>query len=525
MDSSIISDSPKMPTSNMFVDFFKAWPYLFLYALRGLKYILLDMWVFLFSHVSVSVDKSVKNVQTNEMKEGEALYEKTRSQSKKKVYKYSKSTLARYEKMKAELSKDLQASGATRSKVPNVYQFTVRDIKGNGRIFTDTMPGFSKLDINSFLVNQGYEVYSIKTSSFINFAYKDSTILGRAMSMKDLVFLLTQIATYLRAGITLNDAVNIMSKQLGKNKKAQKTFKAISYELSLGESFSNSLAKQGNYFPPLLINMIRAAEATGTLQETLDDMVKYYTEVNSTRKEMKSALIYPAVITLFSIAVVTFIIIYVVPQFTKIYDQSGLEITGMTAFIIKLSGFLQKNITLVILSFVFAMIAIYYAYKKIKSFRTSIQIISMHLPVIKDIIIYKELNIFAKTFASLLRNNIFITDSIDILSKITENEIYKAILFRTINNIVKGDKISEAFKDHWAVPEVAYHMIVTGESTGQLADMMQRVSDYYQEQHKNIVSALKSLIEPFMIVFLAVMVGVILLAVIVPMFQMYDQIM
>ena len=171
------------------------------------------------------------------------------------------------------------------------------------------------------------------------------------------------------------------------------------------------------------------------------------------------------------------------------------------------------------------MLAIALAYKKIKSFRTTVQIISMHMPVVKDIIIYKELNIFAKTFASLLRNNIFITDSIDILSKITENEIYKAILFKTINNIVKGDKISEAFKDHWAVPQVAYHMIVTGESTGQLADMMQRVSDYYQEQHKNIVSALKSLIEPFMIVFLALMVGMILLAVIVPMFQMYDQIM
>lgn len=513
--------------TNSVLDFFKAWLYIFLYALKGLKFIVIDIWILLFHNLSFSFDKSYQRVKNDELKTSDELYEKTKKGSARKArqYHYSKATLAKYEKMKAELNQDLQASGATRSKVPNVYQYIVRDVNGNGKIITDTMSGFSKLDINSFLLNQGYEVYSIKTSSLINFMYKDSAILGRPMKMKDLIFWLTQLATYLRSGITLNEAVNILSEQMAKNKNAQKIFKSICYELSLGESFSNALSKQGNYFPPLLINMIRAAEATGTLQETLDDMVKYYTEVNSTRKEMKSALTYPAVITLFSVAVVTFIIIYVVPQFTKIYEQSNYEIKGMTAVIIALSNFLKHNLITVILAFVLAIVAVYFMYKNVKAFRTQVQIISMHIPVVKDIIIYKELNIFAKTFASLLRNNIFITDSIDILSRITNNEVYKAILFKTINNIVKGDKISEAFKDHWAVPQVAYFMIVTGESTGQLADMMQRVSDYYQEQHKNIVSALKSLIEPIMIVFLAFMVGIIILAVIVPMFQMYDEVM
>ena len=112
----------------------------------------------------------------------------------------------------------------------------------------------------------------------------------------------------------------------------------------------------------------------------------------------------------------------------------------------------------------------------------------------------------------------------DILSKITNNEIYKAILYKTINNIVKGEKISEAFKDHWAVPDVAYYMIVTGESTGDLATMMQKVSEYYQLLHKNIINNLKAFIEPVMIAFLAVVVGLIIIAVIVPMFGMYEQI-
>ena len=163
-------------------------------------------------------------------------------------------------------------------------------------------------------------------------------------------------------------------------------------------------------------------------------------------------------------------------------------------------------------------------YKKIKAFRASVQIFLMHVPLIKDIIIYNELTIFSKTFASLLRNNVFITDSMDILSKITNNEIYKAILYKTINNIVKGEKISEAFKDHWAVPDVAYYMIVTGESTGDLAEMMQKVSDYYQLLHKNLINNLKAFIEPIMIAFLAIVVGGIIIAVIVPMFDMYSQI-
>ena len=132
------------------------------------------------------------------------------------------------------------------------------------------------------------------------------------------------------------------------------------------------------------------------------------------------------------------------------------------------------------------------------------------------------MTIFSKTFSSLLKNNVNITESVDILSKITDNEIYKEIMFKTIENIAAGDRISEAFKDHWAVPEVAYYMIVTGESTGQLAEMMGRVAAFYQEQHKTLVNSLKSLIEPIIICLLAIIVGVIIVSVIVPMFDMYQ---
>ena len=148
----------------------------------------------------------------------------------------------------------------------------------------------------------------------------------------------------------------------------------------------------------------------------------------------------------------------------------------------------------------------------------------MKIPVVGNIIIYSEITTFAKTFASLINHNVFITDSMEILSKITNNEIYKDLIYKTIENLSKGDTISSAFKNHWAFTDIAYEMIVTGERTGELGNMMERVAVFYAEQHENIVSQLKSFIEPVMIAFLAFIVGGLLLAVIVPMFNIYNEI-
>ena len=515
------------PKSNNVLDIIKT-PFIVLYNILaysgvGIKATFFDLWVNLYNGASYQVDKTYRHTKQQFMEEEDKIYEMTKKKPKKvKIYKYSAKTLAKLEQEKKELMLDLQNAGATRSKVPHVYLYKVRE--ASGRIVTGTMNGLSKLDINSYLINEGYEIFSIKTSPFIDFVYKDSSFMGKKMSTKDLIFWLTQLSTYIKAGLTLNESIKILTNQMKGNKARTTAFKAISYELTLGESFSSALEKQGTMFPALLINMIKAAEASGTLVETLDDMSDYYTEINETRKQMISAMTYPAIISIFAIGVVIFILTYIVPQFTDIYAQNGTEIAGITKLVVNASTFLKSNYV-VLFGLILAVIAtIIVLYKTVKAFKTTVQMVLMHIPVIKNIIIYNELTIFSKTFASLLRNNVFITDSMDILSRITNNEVYRAILYRTINNIIKGEKISEAFKDHWAIPDVAYYMIVTGESTGDLANMMQKVSEYYQLLHKNIINNLKSFIEPIMISFLAIIVGVIIIAVIVPMFDMYSQI-
>ena len=148
----------------------------------------------------------------------------------------------------------------------------------------------------------------------------------------------------------------------------------------------------------------------------------------------------------------------------------------------------------------------------------------MHIPVVKNIVIYKEVIMFTKTFASLINYDVFITDSMEILGKVTSNEIYKNLIKEAVINLSNGNGVSPAFKDNWAFPPIAYEMLVTGERTGRLGAMMAKVSEYYNTEQKNLITQLKSLIEPVMIIFLAVIVGIVLLAVVVPMFSMYEQI-
>lgn len=495
---------------------------IFEFAFRGIKFVFIDTFKLIFDKTSKEVDhayQSTKQVFNHEKeleKKKKKDEQKAKWQEKYNNLWFVKKQNAKLEEMRKNLLVNLQNEGSERSTTPRVFQYTARNKMG--RVETSTINGYSKLDVNTFLIQEGYTVYDIKTSKTIDFLYGDTSIFAVKMSTKDLLFWLTQLSTYIKSGITLTESVKILNNQMQKKKKYRKYFQSIIYELTMGEPFSKALEKQGVLFPALLINMIRAAEATGELEATLTDMANYYEDLDKTRKQMISAITYPTIIMVFAIGVITFIMLYVIPQFVKIYEDSSAEITGITIMIINLSTFLKENI--LIIGFVFLLIigALYFCYKKIKAFRKNIQVFLMHMPLIGNIIIYNELTIFTKTFSSLLANNVFITDSMAILSRITNNEIYKEIMNNTIDNIVKGDKISTSFKDQWAVPDVAYYMIVTGESTGRLADMMKKVSDYYAEMHRSLVNNLKAFIEPILIAVLALVVGVIILAVILPMF-------
>lgn len=414
---------------------------------------------------------------------------------------------------------DFEGSDAERSDEKIMYKYVAKNGE-TGKVETGMFAAFSKLDVHSFLLAEGYEVYEITPQKNIS---KTFTLFNAKFTASELDFFLTQLSTFLKSGITLVESIKILSKQC-KKKGQQNIYKSLIYELTMGENFSDALQKQGNIFPRLLINMIKTSELTGDLPETLDDMADYYREIEKTRKQMMSALTYPLVVLVFAIAVLVYIMVLVVPQFVDIYGSLGTTLPPITIAILNVSNFLKKNLLMLGIGLLVFIIIFVILFKTIKVFKTVVQTILMNIPIIGKIIIYNEITMFTKTFASLLNHNVYITDCMEVLSKITNNEVYKMLIFDTITNLARGEAISNSFKNHWAFPVIAYEMILTGEKTGQLGPMMDKVANYYQEQHKNAVNQIKAFIEPVMIIILAVIVGVVLLSVVLPMFDMYQQI-
>ena len=397
------------------------------------------------------------------------------------------------------------------------YRYTI--INSFGKKEQGTFEAESENDVRNFLLTQDYQVLEVKERSKFDIDIGGNGKLGPS----DLAFSPTLLSTYIKSGIPLADSVRILAKQTKKTS-LKKSFNQLVYQLLKGESLSDAMLMQETVYPKLLVNMVKTAEMTGDLPSILDDMSEYYTSMDQTHKQMKSAMTYPLVVLTIAFGVLIFMLTYLVPQFSAMFEENGAQMPALTLAILAASDFIREKwyiILLVVVAFVFIFIQLY---KRSQKFRETIQVMVMHMPIFKDIVIYNEIANFTKTFASLLNHGVFITDSMEILSKITNNEIYKKIINKTLENLGKGDSISTAFRGEWAIPVVAYEMIVTGETTGQLGSMMEKVAEHFQMLHKNIIDQMKSLVEPILICFLAVVVGIILLSIIQPMFSIYSQV-
>jgi type IV pilus assembly protein PilC len=425
-------------------------------------------------------------------------------------------------------SKTVQTSSLSKKKVSSDEDVKRKNkLNGYSYVVINTMnkkeKGYfdaeSEDDVRAFLEGQDYQVLEIKPKSAM-----DIDISGPPkLNPEELSFALTQLSTYIKSGIPLVDSMRILAKQ-GKKATHKKIYGQVVYELLKGESFSVALARQGKVFPPLLINMVKTAEMTGDLPSILDDMAEYYTSMNQTKKQMKSAMTYPIVVLTIALGVLVFMLVYLVPQFASMFESQDAKLPAITLIVLGVSDFIQTNWMFLIGGVVAIIFIFRYLFKHVQSFKKAVQIFLMHIPVVSKIIIYNEIANFTKTFASLINHGVFITDSMEILQKITDNEVFKDIINKTLENLSRGEPVSAAFRGEWAIPVVAYEMIVTGENTGQLGLMMEKVSAHFQSMHKSIIDQMKSLMEPLMIVFLAGIVGVILLSIVTPMFSIYSQI-
>ena len=410
----------------------------------------------------------------------------------------------------------LDKAAANKGQEKITFKYKTKD--KNGKIKTGSFDAYNIEQAKNYLVNEGNNVISIqpvkKSSLDLNLSIFAPIKIG------ELSFALTQISTYLKAGMSLVDAFRILAKQSTKPN-IKKIYDLIVYDLLSGESLSTAFEHQPKVFPKLLTNMVRSAELTGDLPAILDDMADYYTSIDKTKKELKSAMTYPTIVLIMAVAVIVFVLRYIVPQYVEMFSSWSDNLPKITLMTISFSNFLQEYLLQIIIIIIMILLLYLYWFKNVKSFRYLMQSIYLKIPVVKNIIMYSEVSMFSKTFASLLNHGVFITDSMDVLIKVSDNEIYKKIIEKTVKNLNRGGKISEAFKDNPHIPVVAYEMIVTGESTGQLGTMMEKVADYYQNLYRNSINQVKTLLEPILIVFLTFTVGIIIISIIVPMFEMY----
>ena len=395
------------------------------------------------------------------------------------------------------------------------FRYIATDL--NGKKIKGTFDAYNIDQAKKFLTDEGLNVITINLRN----KYDVDLTIGNPLKVADLAFALTQLSTYIKAGITLIDSVRILAKQAEKPEK-KKIYQLIIYDLLSGESFSNALAKQPRVFPKLLVNMVKSSELTGDLPNILDDMANYYESIDKSRKEVKSAMTYPTVVAILAVIVVTFVFVWVVPQYESMFNSFHQDLPGITKLTISISNFINTNLTDILLTIILILALYLYLFRNVRSFRLIMQTIYLKLPVIKNLIMYKEISMFSRTFASLINHGVYISASMDVLLKVSENEVYRRIIKRTVDNLNAGGKISETFKDNPVIPVVAYEMIVTGESTGNLGEMLEKVADYYDGLNKNAAAAIKSLIEPALIIFLAAIVGIIILSVILPMFGLYN---
>ena len=216
------------------------------------------------------------------------------------------------------------------------FKYKVTNQKGKNIV--GYLDAYNKNEVISYLENEGFKVLKIDSQSSV----LNMQIGSNKLKYSELEFMLAQLSTYLKAGIPLIDSIKILEKQTVKPEK-KRIYSNIIYELSKGESFSSALSLQGSTFPLLLINMVRTAELTGDLTEILDDMRSYYESMDRTRKEAISSMIYPSILFIFAIAVLVFILSYVIPSFVKLFEQQNAKLPGITKVVLAISSFLTSN--------------------------------------------------------------------------------------------------------------------------------------------------------------------------------------
>lgn len=340
---------------------------------------------------------------------------------------------------------------------------------------------------------------------------------------QDFVVFCRQFATLVRAGVPIVESTNILAAQTP-SKPLKNALYVVELDIRSGTPFSDAANKHKKVFPPLFVNMIRAGELTGSLDETLERLAVYYEKQFTLKKKVQSTMMYPAVLLVVIVIVVIGLMLTVVPQFAAMFQDFGAELPAITVFVLALSEAIQQFWWLGLILVTSLVITFSYIYKNNPAFHYNVNVILLKMPVFGQLLQKSAIARMTRTLSSLFTSSVPILQALTIVEKVVGNPVIGKVVLESRTSLEQGGTLSEPLRKSWIFPPLVHQMTGIGEKTGSLDYMLEKIADFYEADVDRTVDTLKGLIEPLMIVILAGVVGVIVLSIMVPMFSLFEQI-
>jgi type IV pilus assembly protein PilC len=347
--------------------------------------------------------------------------------------------------------------------------------------------------------------------------------LGGRTTLRDLAVLARQFASMTSSGLTLIRSLAILEEQTEKPK-LKEAIARIRMDVQGGATLSSAMAQFPEHFPPLMINMIKAGEAGGFLDDALTRIAKMYEADANLRAKIKSAMTYPVIVLIFSMLLGTGVIMFIVPVFEKMFKQLGGKLPLPTQILVTLSHNMAWILPTVIVGAIVGLKSYRKALQTSDSFRLKVDRFKLRLPVFGMLFTKLAISRWSRNFGTLLAVGVPVIQALDIVGGTAGNAVVGLAMDDVRDTVRKGGQMSSALEKHPLFPTMVTQMVEVGEETGQITDMLDKVADYYDGEVETATDSLTSAMEPLLVVLMGAVIGTMVICLYLPMFSIYQHI-
>ena len=394
------------------------------------------------------------------------------------------------------------------------FTYTARAL--NGDLRTATIDAPTRDDVVAQLRKQRLNVVKIDEAAV---AKKKKS--GGKIKMRDIVIFTRQFSTMINAGLPLVQALDILAKQ-SENPALKDVTHAVVFDVESGHTVADALGKHPKAFTELYVNMVAAGEAGGILDTILMRLATFMEKNDALVRKVKGAMIYPGVISSVAFIAISVLLIFVIPVFEKMFASVGLPLPLPTRVVIAMSNFLRGIGGVVTVAAVAGLVMFLKKYYATNDGKLAIDKLMLKAPVLGDVLRKSAVSRFTRTLGTLIGSGVSILDGLEITAKTAGNRVISDAIMESRTSIAGGETISAPLQKSNVFPPMVISMIAVGEQTGGLDEMLSKIADFYDEEVDAAVSNLLSLMEPVMIVFLGVVVGGMVVAMYLPIFDMIN---